>query len=224
MPAQRTIRVPVAGLAFLAVLIVIAVRIVRGPLLRRPPITAWPLFASAGLWVLFSVYWSAAAKNSAPAKRSESRKSRRIHEALLNVGLLLLFIPVPGMTQRFLPAGPVFIATGLGLQIASGLLGVWARRHLGRNWSGEITIKVGHELIRTGPYRILRHPIYTAMLGMFAGTTLVSGQTHALLGMVLVVFAHWRKIRLEEANLNEAFGPAYDAYRRETWALLPGLF
>lgn len=103
------------------------------------------------------------------------------------------------------------------------MLGVWARRHLGSHWSGEITIKVDHRLIRSGPYQFVRHPIYTAMLGMFVGTAFVSGQLHALLGLGMAVFAYGRKIRLEEANLQKAFGAEYDAYRRDAGALVPRL-
>jgi len=103
-------------------------------------------------------------------------------------------------------------------------LAIWARRCLGRYWSGEITIKVEHRLICSGPYKILRHPIYTALLSLYAGTAMVSGELHALIGLVLVILAYLRKIRLEEANLMKAFGGDYGDYRRETWALLPGLF
>ena len=182
-----------------------------------------PLFLSFAEWVVFVGYWGVAAKNSSPAKSSESRKSRRVHGLLVNVALILAFLPVRGLTQRFLPDASFFIWAGLSIQTASGVLGVWARRHLGSNWSGEITIKLEHQLIQSGPYQFVRHPIYTAMLGMFVGTTLVSGQLHAVLGLVMVSFAYWRKIRLEEANLRKAFGPAYDAYRRNTWALIPWL-
>ena len=79
-------------------------------------------------------------------------------------------------------------------------------------------------MIRSGPYKLLRHPIYTGLLAMYAGTALVTGRWLAIIGLALAVFAYWRKIRLEEANLNVAFGADYDAYRRETWALLPGVF
>jgi protein-S-isoprenylcysteine O-methyltransferase Ste14 len=182
-----------------------------------------PWLVCVAEWAFFILYWSAAAKNSSPAKVSESGNSRRVHELLLNAGLLLVIFPVWGLRQRFLPDTSLIVWTGLVLQTASGALGVWARRHLGRHWSGEITIKVDHQLIRSGPYRLVRHPIYTAWLGMFAGTALVSGQMHAVLGFALVAFAYWRKIRLEEANLNNAFGPDYDAYRRDTWALVPWL-
>jgi protein-S-isoprenylcysteine O-methyltransferase Ste14 len=59
---------------------------------------------------------------------------------------------------------------------------------------------------------------------MYVGTALLSGRWLALVGLALAVFAYWRKIRLEEASLNAAFRADYDAYRRESWALVPGLF
>ena len=104
------------------------------------------------------------------------------------------------------------------------LLAVWARRHLGRNWSAEVRIAVNHQLIRTGPYQFLRHPIYTAMLGMFLGTAIASSQYHALLALALLFVAYLRKTQLEEKILRQTFGAEYDAYRRDTWALVPLLF
>jgi protein-S-isoprenylcysteine O-methyltransferase Ste14 len=71
---------------------------------------------------------------------------------------------------------------------------------------------------------MVRHPIYTAILAMYAGTMLVSGGWRALMGMCLAVLAYWRKIRMEEANLATAFGAGYSDYRRTTWSLVPGLF
>jgi len=77
--------------------------------------------------------------------------------------------------------------------------------------------------VRTGPYRFVRHPIYTAMLTMLLGTALVSGEWHALAAWLLLAFAYSRKIRLEERNLVDVFGPDYERYRRESWAVIPGL-
>jgi protein-S-isoprenylcysteine O-methyltransferase Ste14 len=182
-----------------------------------------PLLVCFAEWAFFMLYWSAAAKNSSQAKVSESRQSRRVHELLLNAAFLLAILPIPGLRQRFLPDISMVVWAGLVLQTGSFVLGVWARRALGRHWSGEITIKVDHRLIRTGPYRLVRHPIYTAWLGMFASTAIVSGQMHAVLGFAMAAFAYWRKIRLEEANLKNAFGPDYEAYRRETRTLIPWL-
>ena len=189
-----------------------------------PPLTYWPMWVSAAGWIAFSNYWAAAARNAAEAKTSESAGSRRVHELLMNGGLFLLFLPVPGLRESFLPVSAAWVPLGLALQAAFCAWAVWARRHLGRNWSGRIEIKVGHEMVRTGPYRLLRHPIYTAMVGMYIGTAIVGGQVHALVGVAMVLIAYWRKIRMEEAKLREAFGDEYEEYRRGTWGLVPGLF
>jgi protein-S-isoprenylcysteine O-methyltransferase Ste14 len=104
------------------------------------------------------------------------------------------------------------------------VLTIWARRHLGQNWSGRIAVMAEHDLIKSGPYQLLRHPIYTGLLLMYFGVALVTGEWLALVGVAMAVFAYWRKIRLEEATLNSAFGEAYANYRRGTWALLPGIY
>ena len=141
----------------------------------------------------------------------------------MNVALLLVMLPIRGL-GRFLPVSALPMTAGLAVEAGGLLLAIQARRHLGRNWSGEITIKTEHELIQSGPYKLLRHPIYTGLLAMYAGTTLVTGEWLAIIGMAMALFAYWRKIQLEQANLKEAFGAEYDSYRRTTWALVPGLF
>jgi protein-S-isoprenylcysteine O-methyltransferase Ste14 len=174
------------------------------------------------LWVLFFLYWSIASRDSAPTATSESRVSSYFHQLVLSAALVLLFWQATGLTGWFLPQRFHFlVAVGAALQAGFILLAVWSRRHLGRNWSAEVRIGEGHELVRTGPYRVLRHPIYTAMLGMFLGTTIASSQYHALLGLAVLVVAYLRKTRLEEQILHRTFGPDYEAYRRETWALVP---
>jgi len=188
--------------------------------LSRPSVR---MLLSAALWIAFQVYWNVAARGAAPAKSSESRGSRMLHQDLMIAAFVLLFAPIPGLRARFLPLSLPIVAGGLALQAAFFRLAIWARRHLGRNWSGKVAIKVDHELVRSGPYRVLRHPIYTAMLGMFSGTALVSGEVHALVAVALIGAAYWRKILLEERNLRAAFGAAYDEYRRRSWAIIPWL-
>ena len=188
------------------------------------PSTSWPTLASFVPWVIFSIYWEIAAKNSAPAIKSESRFSRGIHVVLTNVALLLMIVPIRGLNQRFLPDLLILKLAGLAVECAGLALAIWARRILGRNWSGEITIKADHELVRTGPYGVIRHPIYTALLAMYLGTAIVSGRMHALLGVAVGIIAYLRKTRMEEANLVTAFGEKYSAYRKDTWALVPGLY
>jgi protein-S-isoprenylcysteine O-methyltransferase Ste14 len=177
---------------------------------------------SVVLWIVFSVYWSIESRNSAPTHSSESKPSTVLHQLLLNVALILLIWPAPGMRGWFLPMRfHSLVAVGASIQAACIVLAVWARRHLGRNWSAEVRIAKDHELVRSGPYRILRHPIYTAMLGMFLGTAIASSQYHALVGVALLIVAYIRKTRLEEQILLQTFGTDYEAYRRDTWALAP---
>jgi len=179
---------------------------------------------SVGLWVVFSIDWRIAARDKAPTRRGESIVSRQAHVIAVNVALLLLILPIPGLTGRLLPDVAALSAAGLAMQAASVALAVWARRHLGSNWSGEVRIANGHELVRSGPYGVVRHPIYTALIGMYIGTTLVSGQVHALVALAIVLLAYWRKIRLEERALADTFGVAHEAYCEKTWALIPGLY
>lgn len=201
-------------------LIYLIIRLVRNP---------WPLlrsriFVALLLWIGFFVYWGIAARNSAATKSSESKASSWLHQILLTVALLVLLIPVPGLTGWFLPQSQSLIVAGAILQAAFILLAVWARRHLGRNWSSAVRIGEGHALVKTGPYRRLRHPIYTAMLGMFLATAIASGQYHALLGLAMLVIAYLRKAHREDQILGQTFGADYDAYRRGTWALVPFLY
>jgi protein-S-isoprenylcysteine O-methyltransferase Ste14 len=177
------------------------------------------------LWIAFFVIWGLASRNSAPTQRSESWGSTYLHQGLLAVSLVLLYVPVPGLTGWFIPESfHAAVIIGGVVQGASLLFAVCARRHLGRNWAAEVRIGVDHELIRSGPYRWIRHPIYTAMLGMFMGTAIASSQYHALLGVAILFIAYIRKTRLEEEILSRTFPTDYEAYRRSTWRLLPPVF
>jgi len=180
-------------------------------------------YACLGCWVAFIIYWDIAARNSAPAKSSEAKSSRRVHVLLTNAALVLIAVPIHGL-GRFLPASSVVMMVGLVIELAGLSIAIWARRHLGRYWSGEITIKQDHQLIQTGPYRYLRHPIYTGLLTMYVELTVGTGEWLGLIGLAVAVIAYWRKTRMEEATLNAAFGAEYDAYRRDTWAIVPRVF
>jgi protein-S-isoprenylcysteine O-methyltransferase Ste14 len=179
------------------------------------------MWFSGILWIAFIVYWSAAARGAAPTVSAESAHSRQMHVLLMYGALLLAFVRFPPLSRRVWPESMGIAAVGLVIQAGGFLLAAWARRYLGRNWSGEITAKAGHQLVRTGPYRLVRHPIYTAMLAMLLGTTLVSGEWHALVALAMLGYAYWRKIRLEERNLLDLFGDEYVAYRRASGAVLP---
>lgn len=123
------------------------------------------------------------------------------------------------------PAGPAAIArTGaVAALVAAALLLVWrAVRMLGKQWSLTARVLESHRLVTEGPYRFVRHPIYTAMLGLLLATGLAVGRPEALAAAV-VLYAIGTRIRIgvEERLLREAFGPAYDDYARRVGAFVP---
>jgi len=128
--------------------------------------------------------------------------------------------------DRFLPvvSWRVWGVVGVALNFAGLLFTVWARVHLGRNWSGAVTLKQDHELITSGPYRIVRHPIYTGLLLAFAGLAVARGEWRSILGLVIMALSFWLKLRIEERLMVEQFGSAYETYRRRVNALIPFVF
>jgi len=176
------------------------------------------------MFVAFSIYWEQVGKKASAAKTAESSSSRGFHLVLVSIAQILVLVPVRGLRTRFLPESTALVVIALVLEAAFFSLAIWARQYLGRHWSAEVTTKVDHELIRSGPYRVVRHPIYSGMLGVYLSVALVSGEIHGLAGVAIAFIAYWRKSRMEEAYLRGLFGPAYDEYRSETWAVIPGVW
>ena len=178
----------------------------------------------AGPWCLWALYWVLAALRGKAIRRRESRASRLSHVVPLVIGGVLLGgerLPWGPLGAALWPHSP--LAFGLGLALVLGGLGftVWARVHLGGNWSGTVTLKEGHELIRSGPYAVVRHPIYTGLLTALLGTAIASGTVRAALGFAVILAALLRKLRKEEAFMREAFADEYPRYRDEVPALIP---
>jgi protein-S-isoprenylcysteine O-methyltransferase Ste14 len=105
--------------------------------------------------------------------------------------------------------------------IAGLLIAVWARQHLGANWSRSVTIKQDHQLIVTGPYAVVRHPIYTGILAGFLGSVIALGQVRGIIAFVLVFFVLWYKLRMEEQWMRNQFGVTYETYAQHVAALVP---
>ena len=108
--------------------------------------------------------------------------------------------------------------------VAGLLFAVWAREHLGSNWSRSVTIKEGHELIASGPYSVVRHPIYTGILAGFLGTAIALSQVRGFIVFLLIFFILWVKLRMEEQWMRSQFGETYATYAHQTAALVPYLF
>jgi len=110
------------------------------------------------------------------------------------------------------------------LTLAGLLFTWWARIHLGRLWSGSITRKEGHRVVDTGPYALVRHPIYSGLIFALFATAIAQARISGLAGAGLITFGFWVKARIEERFLTAELGAdAYGAYRRRVPMLIPGL-
>ena len=125
---------------------------------------------------------------------------------------------------RFIPDTTAAGLVGIALTVIGLGFSVWARSHLGKNWSSIVMIKEEHRLIRTGPYRFVRNPMYTGMLTAYIGVVIALGILAALFAFVMVIGAIWIKISAEEELLLEQFGEEYDQYRRDVKAIIPFIF
>jgi len=176
------------------------------------------------MWLCWVAYWTVASANVKATARREPMASRLLHIVPLGIAVLLLWAPALApepLHVRFLPSAPWSIWTGAALVAAGLLFTVWARVHLGRNWSGTVTVKHDHELVTDGPYAIVRHPIYSGLLLAFVGSAIACGEWRGVLAVTVVAAALWRKLRLEERWMGEQFGAQYERYRRSVAALVP---
>lgn len=176
------------------------------------------------LWLAWFAYWLLSASRVKTTSREESPASRAAHLVPMAVAMVLILpIPLPlgFLGEPIFPGGPVNHWAGAAVVAAGLAFTVWARVHLGRNWSATVTVKKDHELIRSGPYRFVRHPIYSGALLAFAGTSLARGDWRGPLAVLILFAALWRKLQHEERWMAEAFGEDYAEYRSKVCALIP---
>lgn len=179
---------------------------------------------AVAFWAIWIAYWVYSARQVKETAREEAPARRLGYSVLLWIAALLLLarnIPLGWLDRRFIPdlsmtaaAGTLLVGIGLGFSIR-------ARMHLGANWSAQVTVKHSHSLIRSGPYRLVRHPIYTGLLVAFVGTALLIGEWRGLLAVALAFISFWIKLRLEERWMAETFGSEYADYRSKVAALIP---
>ena len=190
-----------------------------------------PTLFSAGLkacWLAIAAYWLWSALRVKRPVRTESWARR----------LLLYWIPFgvafhllgPGkwyghslLRENFVPHTTLVYSCGLALCALGTALAIWSRHLLGTNWSITVQLKKDHELITAGPYRRVRHPIYSGLLLLFLGNALMVGDWRGLVAVAIVFASFWFKLRREEQWLSQHFGDAYLAYRQRSKALVPGV-
>lgn len=184
---------------------------------------SWQYWLVVALWVVWEVYWGISAMGVKRATAKEPFLSRLPVLIALVTGIACMLVPnllSSYLARPFLIQGGLFFYIGIAVQVSGLALAFWARATLGSNWSGRVTIKEGHELVTNGPYRRIRHPIYTGALLTVIGSAIALGWIGGLVTIVLFMGVFVHKIRLEERMLTGHFGDAYTQYRRKTNALI----
>jgi protein-S-isoprenylcysteine O-methyltransferase Ste14 len=181
------------------------------------------LLIAALIWVFFWVYWFISAwMTRSPLKRRQSRGSLIL--VVLVCGFWILYSvssKTDFLIQKAIPDSLVIGLSGTIITLLGVGFAVWARVHLGKYWSSMPAIRVNHKLIRTGPYSLLRHPIYTGLLCGIGGTAIIIGEPVGLIAFFLILVVFLWKIRIEEKYLQEEFGDDYARYKKEVPALIP---
>jgi protein-S-isoprenylcysteine O-methyltransferase Ste14 len=183
----------------------------------------WPTLLIGALWLVWLTYWFIAAFRTKPTREREAAWSRMLFLILL----LLVAVLLAGrrwhsvLNLRVIGGGWMRYWIAVGLVVLGLGFSVWARVVLAGNWSGWVTVKEGHELIQSGPYGHIRHPIYTGVLVAILGSGLAAGQMRGLAAFAIAFIAFWLKSRTEERVMQREFGERYAAYRAASWALIP---
>ena len=185
-----------------------------------------PLAVMELLWGAWVLSWIVAASWSNRTMARARLGSELTYRVTTLAGFALLFV-----AGRYLDRGdrlwntpPAVSWCLVGLTVMGFAFCWWARIHLGRLWSSSVTRKADHHIVDTGPYALVRHPIYTGIIIAATAMAALKGQPIAFAGLALAILGFWFKARLEERFLRDELGPAaYDAYAKRTGMLLPGL-
>lgn len=179
------------------------------------------------VWIIFLIYWQIKAANVKNTQRLEPAGSRILRVLTILIAIALVsttWIPLAWLYRPLWPVGLWPFWLGAALSVGGLLFAIWAREHLGRNWSRSVSIKQDHELITTGPYAVVRHPIYTGCLAGFLGIAIAISEVRGFVAFVLFYLMFWAKLSKEERWMRSQFGETYTQYVHRTAALVPYLF
>jgi protein-S-isoprenylcysteine O-methyltransferase Ste14 len=177
-------------------------------------------------WYALAVYWAVSGLRLKRIKVSESAGGRLWHIGMMVLVFMLLYsdrLGIGPLGLRFVPESPLLGDLGIVLTFVGAGVAILARYSLGQYWSGRVTLKEDHQLIRVGAYAYVRHPIYSGLLVAMAGTALVIGEWRALVSVLLAIVELSRKAAKEEALPATEFGDQYREYRRQAGFLTPRL-
>jgi protein-S-isoprenylcysteine O-methyltransferase Ste14 len=185
-----------------------------------------PDFALGLAWLVFLGYWLIARFGVNRMERPEPGGTLIFRVLIMAGAYWLLFqqdLRFGILNRRFIPHDDRIVLAGVLLTWSGVAFAIWARYHLGKFWSATVALREGHQLIRSGPYANIRHPIYTGMLTAVLGTSLAVGRYRALIAFVVILAAFIAKSRQEEKLLDAQFGQAFEQHRRHTGFFLPRL-
>lgn len=185
-----------------------------------------PAQAIATAWGAFAVSWLLAAAWSSTTRKRAPLGAQTAYRLATLAGGALLFLPAHGYDgpMRLWQVSRLGAWACLAVMVAGFAFAWWARIHLGALWSGQVTLKADHRIVDSGPYGIVRHPIYTGILTAVLATMVVKGTTWGIAGAAVIVAGVWMKARVEERFLRQELGTeAYDAYARRVPMLVPFL-
>lgn len=174
-------------------------------------------------WLIFILYWWITAFRAKATAETQNYGSAMAHRIPVIVAWMLLAdwrLGYP-MNMELIFRTRGVLLTGDFICVLGLLVTIWARRTLAGNWSSDVTFKKDHELIRTGPYRFARHPIYTGILIMMLGSAIEIGMLRGFIGLAVMFIGFWIKLKQEERLMLQHFPDQYPAYRREVKALIP---
>jgi protein-S-isoprenylcysteine O-methyltransferase Ste14 len=177
-------------------------------------------------WGIFFVVWVLAAIFTKRTVYRENAVRRLRYLIPIIIGSYLVFrgrrFPQPFDIQIVPPADATQVLAATLCLCGLGIC-LWARAVLGRNWSGTVTLKENHELIVRGPYRLVRHPIYTGLIAMLIATAIQKGQIAGVIGIVLVSVSFWIKSTYEEEVMLKQFPDQYADYQKRVKRIIPFL-
>jgi protein-S-isoprenylcysteine O-methyltransferase Ste14 len=182
------------------------------------------LYVTATCWGVFYAYWLAAAfatKKTALRESFIGSLSYRLPVALAAIVLVYASRMPRPMSEVIFPGTTPICVLVIAFSTTGLITCLWARITLGRNWSSVVLVKVGHELVQTGPCRLVRHPIYSGFILMFAAIVLLVGRVAGILAFGLFVYSFVLKFRREERLMLKQFPTAYPEYVRKTKRLVP---
>src|SRR5579871_946821 len=177
-------------------------------------------------WLVLFLVWLPGYFTSKRSIDKPNRSRQLVINLCLIAGFFLVFsyralAKTPFFGMQIIPHTVSWGIAGMVLDTFSIMFAIWARITIGRNWSGTVTLQKGHELVQSGPYAFVRHPIYGGMLLAMLGTALTIGLLASFLGILLAATGFLARVQQEDELMAREFTELHSAYKQKTKKLIP---